>query len=54
MSVNSIMVDENDVSGGKITFDKDQKTILVHGYSKGFGQSDHNIGAKLIESKYLD
>ncbi|XP_783577.1 14 kDa phosphohistidine phosphatase [Strongylocentrotus purpuratus] len=40
--------------GGRIEHDKNAKTILVYGYSMGFGQADHSIAVKILQKKFPD
>ncbi|XP_022085067.1 14 kDa phosphohistidine phosphatase-like isoform X2 [Acanthaster planci] len=38
--------------GGRIQHDPQNKTILVYGYSMGFGQADHSITVEKLKSRY--
>ncbi|XP_054769738.2 14 kDa phosphohistidine phosphatase-like [Lytechinus pictus] len=38
--------------GGRIEHDKNAKTILVYGYSMGFGQADHSMAVQILKKKY--
>ncbi|KAG7176652.1 14 kDa phosphohistidine phosphatase-like [Homarus americanus] len=42
------------VGGGRIRHEPDKKTILVYGYSQGFGRADHGITVDLLKAKYPD
>lgn len=42
------------VGGGRIRHDPSVKSILIYGYSQGFGRADHTITEKLIKIKYPD
>lgn len=40
------------VGGGRIRHDSDVKSILIYGYSQGFGRADHSIAQKLLKQHY--
>ena len=40
------------VGGGRILHDPTVKSILVYGYSQGYGRADHSIAHKLLKEKY--
>ena len=40
--------------GGRILHKPNEKSILVYGYSQGFGRADHTIAVGMIKGKYPD
>lgn len=42
------------VGGGRIRHEPDKKSILVYGYSQGYGKADHSITVELLKKKYPD
>lgn len=40
--------------GGRIEHKKGAKTLLVYGYSMGFGQADHSITVDILKKRYPD
>uniref|UniRef100_A0A0K0EEC1 Sex-regulated protein janus-B n=1 Tax=Strongyloides stercoralis TaxID=6248 RepID=A0A0K0EEC1_STRER len=42
------------VGGGRINHDKDNKNILVYGYSVGYGKADHQISVDILKKEYPD
>ena len=40
------------MGGGRILHKPETKSILIYGYSQGFGKADHTIAHKLIKEKY--
>ncbi|PIK36301.1 hypothetical protein BSL78_26868 [Apostichopus japonicus] len=42
------------LGGGRIEHSPDRKSILVYGYSVGFGKADHSITVGLLKSRYPD
>jgi len=40
------------VGGGRINIDQDKKTILVYGYSQGYGRCDHAKSCEIIKESY--
>ena len=40
--------------GGRIQHNARDKTILIYGYSQGFGRPDHSISADLVKQRYAD
>ncbi|RNA41290.1 14 kDa phosphohistidine phosphatase-like [Brachionus plicatilis] len=42
------------VGGGRILHEPEKKSILVYGYSLGFGLADHKISVELLKEKFAD
>lgn len=42
------------VGGGRINIDQEKKTILVYGYSQGFGRCEHSKSTEIIKEIYPD
>ena len=42
------------VGGGRINISQEKKTILVYGYSQGFGRCDHSLSCEIIQDCYSD
>ncbi|XP_078606475.1 14 kDa phosphohistidine phosphatase-like isoform X1 [Branchiostoma floridae x Branchiostoma japonicum] len=42
------------IGGGRIQHSSSQRTILVYGYSMGFGQADHSITVEKLKKKFPD
>lgn len=42
------------VGGGRILHDPTVKSILVYGYSQGFGRADHTVSHKLLKESFPD
>ncbi|XP_054156906.1 14 kDa phosphohistidine phosphatase-like [Oppia nitens] len=42
------------VGGGRIQHNADQKTILVFGYSQGYGKADHSIACEILKKRFPD
>ncbi|CAG2105316.1 unnamed protein product [Medioppia subpectinata] len=42
------------VGGGRIVHNVEEKTILIFGYSQGFGKADHSIASKILKEHYKD
>ena len=40
--------------GGRIRHNARDKTILIYGYSQGFGRPDHSISCDLLKQRYAD
>lgn len=40
------------VGGGRILHNPEVKSILIYGYSQGFGKADHTIAHRLVKAKY--
>ena len=40
--------------GGRINVDESAKTLLVYGYSQGFGRCDHSLTQALIQEALPD
>lgn len=40
--------------GGRIRHNARDKTILIYGYSQGFGRPDHSVSCVLVRQKYSD
>jgi len=40
------------VGGGRIFHDPNKKSILVYGYSQGYGKADHSISTELLKNHY--
>lgn len=47
-------VESECVGGGRINIDQNKKTILVYGYSQGFGRCDHSKSCDIIKESYPD
>lgn len=42
------------LGGGRIKHTPEEKTLLVYGYSVGFGRADHKKTVSLLQDKYSD
>lgn len=42
------------LGGGRILHKPEAKSILVYGYSQGYGRADHTIAHKLLKEKFPD
>lgn len=42
------------LGGGRINHSPENKSILVYGYSMGFGRADHSLTVGLLKAKYPD
>uniref|UniRef100_A0A0N5A2X2 Sex-regulated protein janus-B n=1 Tax=Parastrongyloides trichosuri TaxID=131310 RepID=A0A0N5A2X2_PARTI len=40
------------VGGGRINHDSENKSILVYGYSVGYGKADHQISVDILKKDY--
>lgn len=40
--------------GGRIRHNARDRTILIYGYSQGFGRPDHSISCDLVRERYPD
>ncbi|KAK3892870.1 hypothetical protein Pcinc_003298, partial [Petrolisthes cinctipes] len=53
-AIESRKMDCECVGGGRIRHEPDKKSILVYGYSQGYGKADHGITVELLKKKYSD
>ncbi|XP_070581896.1 14 kDa phosphohistidine phosphatase-like [Ptychodera flava] len=42
------------LGGGRIDHSSTKKSILVYGYSMGYGQADHSVACELLKKHYPD
>jgi len=52
MHDNNLDMEVECVGGGRIQHDCDRKTIIVYGYSVGYGQADHAVTCELLKTYY--
>lgn len=51
-SVTKLKCKANCVGGGRILHNPEAKSILIYGYSQGFGRADHTITHGLVKDKF--
>ena len=40
--------------GGRIDINKENKTILIYGYSQAYGQCKHEISKEIVQSSFTE
>lgn len=42
------------LGGGRIYLNHEEKRVSIYGHSYGFGQADHSISKKVVDTEYID
>lgn len=50
--INNLGLKAECLGGGRIEHNKDEQSILVYGYSLGFGRADHSITTDILKTFY--